>query len=353
METVRVVHYLNQFFAGIGGEDKADEPVGFKPEASGPGKRLQALLGDSAKIVGTVYCGDNYFAQNSSKAIAEIKKIVKEQKAQIIIAGPAFQAGRYGFACMEVMHALSTSLGVQCISGMHIDNPAIETYKQYHDMKIFILPSSDSVKTMGETLVRMAKFISKIASGEKIGSADEEGYFPRGVRVIEYVKEKGTARAVDMLLNKLAGRPFTTEIPIEKLDVIPVPAPIKDMKKVHLALVSTAGVVIQGNPDGFKVARNTQYKKYSIEGLNSMLEGKWEVHHFGYDNTFMQANPNFGVPLDVVREFQKQGVFAKLYPYYFTTVGTNASIAAMQNNGKEIAKELKEKGVNAVLLVST
>ena len=35
-----------------------------------------------------------------------------------------------------------------------------------------------------------------------------------------------------------------------------------------------------------------------------MKDGKWEVHHFGYDNTFMLANPNYGVPLDVCRELK-------------------------------------------------
>ncbi|MBA7693367.1 Glycine reductase complex component B subunit gamma [subsurface metagenome] len=110
---------------------------------------------------------------------------------------------------------------------------------------------------------------------------------------------------------------------------------------------------MKGNPDGFKVARNTMCKKYSIQNLGSMKDGKWEVHHFGYDNTFMLQNPNYGVPLDAVRELQQEGVFAQLYPYYFTTVGTNASISAMQKNGREIAQELKGNNVDAVLLVST
>jgi len=353
LENIRVMHYLNQFFAGVGGEDKADEPVGFRQGALGPGKRLQQLLGNSAEIVTTVYCGDNYFAQNRDKALSQIQKIAKDNDVKIVLAGPAFQAGRYGFACIEVMHSLSNALGLYCVSGMQVENPAVVAYRQYRDMKVFILPASDSVKTMDETLSRMAKFVAKLVSGAKIGPAPEEGYIPRGVRVMETIEKKGTVRAVDMLLNKLAGRPFTTEIPIEKLEVVPVPAPIVNLKKTHIALVSTAGVVQKGNPDGFKVARNTQWKKYSFENLKSMTDIKWEVHHFGYDNTFMIQNPNYGVPLDVCREMVKEGVFAKLYPYFYTTVGTNASIHAMQKNGNEIAAELKQNQVDAVILVST
>src|SRR6059058_4215752 len=54
----RVVHYLNQFFAGIGAEDRADEPPGVVPGAVGPGRALAEALGDQAEIVATVYCGD-------------------------------------------------------------------------------------------------------------------------------------------------------------------------------------------------------------------------------------------------------------------------------------------------------
>jgi glycine reductase complex component B subunit gamma len=353
LENIRVLHYLNQFFAGIGGEDKADEPVGFRQGALGPGKRLQQLLGSSIEIVTTVYCGDNYFAQNRDEALSQIRKIAKDSDVKIVIAGPAFQAGRYGFACTEVMHSLSNTLGLYCVSGMEVENPAVVAYQKYRDMKVFILPASDSVKTMGETLSRMAIFVVKLASGAKMGPAPEEGYIPRGVRVMEIVEKKGTVRAVDMLLNKLANRPFTTEIPIQKLEVVPVPAPIVNLKKAHIAIVSTAGVVQKGNPDGFKVARNTQCKKYSFENLKSMTDTKWEVHHFGYDNTFMIQNPNYGVPLDVCREMEKEGVFAKLYPYFYTTVGTNASILAMQKGGNEIAAEFKRNKVDAVLLIST
>ena len=51
MAKIRVVHYINQFFAQIGGEEKADH----KPEARegfvGPGMAFNAAFGDKAEIV--------------------------------------------------------------------------------------------------------------------------------------------------------------------------------------------------------------------------------------------------------------------------------------------------------------
>ena len=35
----KILHYLNQFFAGIGGEDKAGQEFLFLPKAVGPGLR--------------------------------------------------------------------------------------------------------------------------------------------------------------------------------------------------------------------------------------------------------------------------------------------------------------------------
>ncbi|MCI0859784.1 MAG: hypothetical protein J4N81_13720, partial [Chloroflexi bacterium] len=38
---MRVVHYLNQFFGGLGGEEKADLPPETRTGAVGPGRLLE------------------------------------------------------------------------------------------------------------------------------------------------------------------------------------------------------------------------------------------------------------------------------------------------------------------------
>jgi len=61
---MRVVHYLNQFFGGIGGEEVADTEPQIRDGAVGPGRLLEQVLGDDSKVVRTVICGDNYAAEN-------------------------------------------------------------------------------------------------------------------------------------------------------------------------------------------------------------------------------------------------------------------------------------------------
>ena len=350
---VNVMHYINQFFAGIGGEDKADVPTASNTGPVGPGRFVQKLLGDSAKIVVTAYCGDNYFANNTEESLNAIVQIAREHNVRLLIAGPAFASGRYGFACAEVCHAVCNSLGIDCVLSMYAENPGIATYTLYKDRKVYAFPSSELVTGMGEALSSIAPFVSKLIQGSNIGTPDKEGYFPRGFRNDEILDKDGAERAVDMLLDKIAGRPFTTEIPIEQLDLIP-PAPcITDIASARIAIAATVGVLPQGNPDDFKAYRNTQWQSYSIDKLDTMAKTDWDVLHGGYNNEFMRENPNYGVPLDMTRQLEKEGAFGSIYPYYYMTTGVNAAIPVMQRIGREMGADMKAKGVDAAFLVST
>ena len=85
----------------------------------------------------------------------------------------------------------------------------------------------------------MAKLAMKVMKGEKLGASVEDGYMNQGIRVNFFDKDRGSKRAVKMLLNKLADKPFTTEYPMPSFDrVAPNPA-INDLEQgdhrpVHL-----------------------------------------------------------------------------------------------------------------------
>lgn len=90
MSKIKVVHYINQFFAQIGGEEKADYPAEIRVgEVVGPGLALTQNFKDEAEIIATVVCGDSYFNENLEKAKADILAMVKEQAPDVFIAGPA------------------------------------------------------------------------------------------------------------------------------------------------------------------------------------------------------------------------------------------------------------------------
>ena len=99
---MRVVHYINQFFGGLGGEEHAGVPPEVRAGAVGPGRLLSQLLPGDAEVVATVICGDNYAAENLDQVTATIAAQVEESNADLLVAGPCFQAGRYGIAAGAV-----------------------------------------------------------------------------------------------------------------------------------------------------------------------------------------------------------------------------------------------------------
>lgn len=349
---VTVVHVINQFFAGLGGEDKAGVPVGTAEGATGAARGLQAQLGDKGKVVATIYFGDNYFHEHPEEAKAAILKEIGSRKPQVVVAGPAFNSGRYGVGCVEVCHGVAESLGIPCVTAMHEENPAVDAYRGYHDLNVYLLPTRETAAGMNEAWMAMAGFACRLGSGEELGPAREEGYIPRGIRRLERTDRPGVERAVEMLLKRLRNEPFVTEVPVQIWDrAVPAP-PLSPERQATIAVITTSGVVPWGNPDRFKTYRNTFWQKYNISELKVLEPGKWEAVHGGYNVAFMNQNPHYGLPLDALRASESDGRF-RLYHSYYVVPGNQGSPSVMKRIGQEIAADLKKEQIDGVLLVAT
>ena len=350
-----IVHVVNQFFAGIGGEDKAGVPVAVVDGAAGAARGLQMQLGEEARIACTVYCGDNYFHEHNEDAIKAILDAVRSKQPQVVVAGPAFNSGRYGLSCVEICHAVASTLEIPCVTAMHEDNPAVGTYRDHANPRVFCLPSAETAAGMTDALKALAKFASRLARGENIGPAQREGYIGRGIRRLEKTDRPGFQRAIDMLLKKIKKEPFETEVPMEAWDDTPPAAPLANLRERSIAVVTTSGVVPWGNPDRFKTYRNTHWRKYNIAELKELEPGKWEAVHGGYNVAYMNKNPHYGVPLDALRTLEAEGVIGpgKLYPAYYVIPGNQGSPTVMRRVGQEIAADLRKDGVEGVLFVAT
>lgn len=55
MAAYKIVHYINQFFGGIGGEEMADYKPEVREEVIGPGLALKAGLGGEAWHTGSFW----------------------------------------------------------------------------------------------------------------------------------------------------------------------------------------------------------------------------------------------------------------------------------------------------------
>lgn len=350
MAKLKVVHYINQFFAQIGGEEKADYPVELRVgEIVGPGMALTQNFKDDAEIIATIICGDSYFNENLESAKAEILAMVKEQAPDVFIAGPAFNAGRYGVACGTIAAAVQEELGIPSLTGMYVENPGADMFKN----QVYMVSTKNSAAGMRDAVKKMAPLAVKLGKGEKIGSSAEEGYMPNGIRVNFFEKERGSQRAVKMLIKKLAGKPFETEFPMPDFDrVDPNPA-VKDLAHAKIALVTSGGIVPKGNPDHIESSSASHYGEYDITGVTDLTEDTYETAHGGYDPVYANEDADRVLPVDVLRDMEKEGIIGELHHLFYTTTGNGTAVASAKAFADEFSKKLVADGVDAVILTST
>ena len=206
---LRVVHYINQFFAGLGGEEKADLKPEVRSGPVGPGRLLQSLLQGRGEVVATLICGDTYFAEQPEEACRRLADLLFTLKADLILAGPAFASGRYGLACGEVARTALNELKIPAVAAMHHENPGVQAAAA----GAYIVPCGSSAASMKEALPPLVALGIKLAGGSAL-SPDVDGYLPRGIRKNVTADLPAAVRAVNMVLAKIAGRPFTSEIPL-------------------------------------------------------------------------------------------------------------------------------------------
>jgi glycine reductase len=345
---LQVVHYINQFFAGIGGEAKADVGPAHRTGPLGPGIALARHFGAEAAIVGTLICGDNFFVEHSEQAVAELLTLAEPYGADVLVAGPAFGSGRYGIACGTLAHAWQQR-GKPAVTAMYASNPGVDLFRG----DVYIVCTGQTAATMEEVLPRLAALAVKLGRGTAIGPADAEGYFPRGVRRNMRLDQSAGERAVDMLLAKLAGRPYRSELVIEDFGTVAPAPPVADLRHALVALVSEAGVVPFDNPDRLETWNASKWCKYPIAGLNDLEPGKYQAFHGGCDTTGTNADPDRAVPLDAARRLEQEGVIGRLYDHYYVTTGNMANIKTMTRLGVEMAQDMRRHGIQAVILTAT
>ena len=345
----KFLHYVNQFYGQIGGEDKAGQPPVIKTGPVGPGTALEQFFESKAEIIATIICGDNYFAENQENATKEILNLANKYRFDGLIAGPAFSSGRYGIACGAICTKIRERLKIPVVTAMFPENPAVDLFKK----NIFILKTGASVSSMRSIIPKLGKFLIRLTRGEKIGFPDDEGYIPQGYKINVWAKEIGAIRAIDMLLKKMKGEPFVTEMSIPTFDSVEPAAPVSKLSEAIIALVTSGGIVPKGNPDHIRASNADKFAKYLIAGLDNFVSGEYESVHAGYDVVYANEDPDRVLPLDVLRQLEREGIIGKLFDYYYATVGNITSVSNAKRFGDEIGKELKRNGVDGVILTST
>ncbi len=346
---MRIVHYLNQFFGGIGGEEQAGSPLRAVENAVGPGRLLERTLGDGATVVQTLVCGDNHAVEHQEELVAAVLDHVRGAQADLFVAGPCFDAGRYGMAAGALCTAVQNELGIPAITAMHEENPGVDLYRE----SLYIVDSGKNAANMKQVVQRMASLARKLVAGELIGLPAEDGYLTRGLIRDQFVDKTSAERLVDMVLAKVQAQPFDTEMPVTAFEPVTKPRGVDDLAKAKVMLITDGGLVPKGNPDNIEGMAATRWGAYDIAGADNLAGEDYEISHGGYDPRFVQADPDRLVPLDALRQLEKEGVVGQVHGEFLSTSGLSNPLSNTRRLGREMAEKVKREGVDAVILTST
>jgi glycine reductase len=341
---MRIVHYVNQFFAGVGGEEAAGVPPALREGAVGPGRALAALLGPDHEIVATVFCGDDYAASDAS-ASEELMALVRSASPDLLVAGPAFTSGRYGLVCGRLA-AASVRAGLPAVASMHPENPGLDEAEPAP-----VVESGRVGREMRASLERLARAIETLARGEELG--EQDGRIGRSPRRNRLAERTAAERGVELLLARLAGDRERTEMPLPSFGSVTPSAPLEDPARARIALLTEGALVPMGNPDRLESARATRWLRYQLEGLDQLEEGAFQSVHGGFSTVAANADPHRLLPLDVARDLAGEGRIGTLHEEYLTTAGNGTQVATARSFGVEWAAELRKAGVQAAILTAT
>jgi len=344
----KAIVYVNQFFGQLGGEDTAGVGPSIHEALIGPAMAYNAQLKD-CDVTHTIICGDNYMGSNTDDAVAQILGFLEGLDFDIFIAGPAFNAGRYGVACGTICKAVKDKFNVPVITSMNQENPGMEMFRK----EVIIMKGGNIASKMRKDLGEVVKVANKMLAGEPVGPAAEEGYFPTGHRHQVFIEETAADRFMKMLHARITGEEYVSELIIPKLDRVPIAAPLADLSKARIAMLDTGGIVPVDNPDRIQSASATRWGKYDITGMDRLEGGVFKTIHAGFDPAAANADPNVIMPIDVMRAMEKEGVFGSLHPYFYTTVGTGTTEKEAARMAREIIPLLQEDHVDACIMVST
>ena len=193
----------------------------------------------------------------------------------------------------------------------------------------------------------------KLGQNGTLGPAIVEGYIPRGFRSNEYVEKNAAQRAIEMLMKRLAGQNPPTEIPLRGFEMVAArgagPRPEeRDDRHRHGRRHGAPG-----QPRQAEAGLRRRVRHVLHQGPAELPAGDFKGIHGGYDSTWVDEDPDRVVPLDALRQFEKEGRFKLLLEEYYALCGIGTNVAMSKKLGAQIAEQLKRKEVSAAIYTST
>lgn len=130
---MKVIVLLDQIQAGLGGKEKGDTPLGGKKLAMGAADTLdKALKKMDSEIIGTFYCGTDYYQANKAEVNRKVAKMSEKMAADVVIAGPTYDYRDFSTMACELAATIQKETTIPVVGLTAIEKNA-DLIQQYQD----------------------------------------------------------------------------------------------------------------------------------------------------------------------------------------------------------------------------
>lgn len=159
---------LDQIQAGLGGDERSDTPLGGKKIAMGSADNVEkAMKNVNGKIIGTFYCGPQYYQQNKAIVQRKFSKMAEKMKADVVIVGPTFDYHDFAEMAVEIANAIAETTNIPVIGAIAKEKNQ-ELIKKYKDKFPLVKMPKKGGTGLAESLDNLAKGCHLLANKEDI-----------------------------------------------------------------------------------------------------------------------------------------------------------------------------------------
>ncbi len=342
---VKVVHYLNQFFAGLGGEEAAGIAAG-SPRGSGrPRAGARARRRRHARVRRRLLRRARGRGARRSCCAGSTRS-----SPDVLVCGPVVRLRPLRLRLRDARARGSTPRHPRRLR----DGSGEPGCRRGRGRRLHRPDERERGRACARRCRGWPRSPRRLAAGEELGPPDEEGYLPRGLRRNERARarRRGCA-AIDLLLAKLGGE-TRTEVEASFDHVAAASAGSRSVAGLRSLSSPRPAACHRGIPTACRRSAPPPGSATRSATEATLAAGRYESVHGGFDVTAANADPNRLVPLDVVRDARARGPHRPAPRHLLHDHRErHARRRPPTKFGQEIADELKEAGVEAVVLSGT
>jgi len=149
-------------------------------------------------------------------------------------------------------------------------------------------------------------------------------------------------------------RQTMTSFPCLERDTAPWQPMRQELSQSKLALVTSAGLHLRGDPPFISNPKGGDTSYRVIPATATAAEITQSHASIGFDRTAIYQDLNVTLPIDRVRELAARGVIGSVAPNFYSFMGALRNPRGIvEETGPEVARRLKHEGVDVVFLTPT